>query len=92
MVIVSHSVDEAAAEGARFRLPHRLDGETRTERLDTPEKAIAFTETAVRTAYARAGLRISEVRYGGWSQAYSDFSHSQDIFVATRLPVPGSVS
>lgn len=50
----------------------------------TPERAIAYTEEAIRQMYDEAGLRIVEpIRYGSWS-GRSDFLSFQDIVVARK--------
>jgi SAM-dependent methyltransferase len=52
----------------------------------TPEAAVAYTESDVRRAYRDAGLTIREpIVYGAWSgRADSTSDHSQDIVVAHR--------
>lgn len=48
---------------------------------DLPERAIAFDEAFVRSAYEKAGLRIERVEYGSWCGRESPLSY-QDLIVA----------
>lgn len=49
--------------------------------LDVPEAAVAFDESWVAERFNQAGLRIVEVRRGGWWQGRD---HDQDVITAVR--------
>lgn len=46
-----------------------------------PEAAIAYEETFVRDAHERAGLRIADIRRGGW---WNGSAHDQDVLTIVR--------
>lgn len=46
-----------------------------------PEAAIAYEETFVRDAHERAGLRIADIRRGGW---WGGGAHDQDVLTIVR--------
>jgi len=53
-------------EDSPNRAPHAFGALARVKKPETPEAWIAFDEGFVRDAHEAAGLRIEEVRYGGW--------------------------
>jgi len=55
-------------------------GLARMNSLATPEAAVAIDETFVRRAYESAGLRVLNIRRGGWPTGVAD---DQDVITAT---------
>ena len=73
--------------GAEMRLEHELtdaDGWSfRTSHPRIPEQRIAVPETDVREFYARAGLEITEIRFGHWcGRERKPEQLGQDLIVA----------
>jgi SAM-dependent methyltransferase len=63
----------------RFRIPHG-----RVQNPDTPEAAVAFEESAIRSWYSESGLSVVEpIHYGSWSGRPTGVGY-QDIILATR--------
>ena len=50
---------------------------------DLPERAVAYDESFVRSAYERSGLRIERVDYGSWCGRENPLLY-QDLIVATK--------
>jgi SAM-dependent methyltransferase len=59
-------------------------GVCRLHDASRPEAAVAFEESFVRQVHDTAGLRIREIRRGGWS---GGARHDQDVVTAVRLLV-----
>lgn len=63
----------------RFPVPHG-----RIQNPETPEAAVAFEESAVRSWYRECGLSVVEpIRYGSWSGRQTNVGY-QDVIVATK--------
>jgi SAM-dependent methyltransferase len=65
---------------------HDLGGIARVKEPDNPEAWIALDEGFVRNAHDEAGLRIAEVRYGGWPgrEASGPGFGKKDIVLAVK--------
>jgi ubiquinone/menaquinone biosynthesis C-methylase UbiE len=75
-----------AAGDAIYQFAHRVGPTCRSQREDSPEKAVAYDEDFIRRLYVREGLEIQEpISFGYWSRAY-DFPdpRDQDIVVAVK--------
>ncbi len=51
----------------------------------TPEEAIAYYGSSLRQMFARAGLEIEAIHYGGWSGFANSIDSGQDVVIARRL-------
>jgi SAM-dependent methyltransferase len=83
-LLTPESKAQLAAGRSSQPLIHPADGYVTTD-LATPEKAIAFEETAVRSFHRRAGLEIrNPIWYGSWCDRAGCVSY-QDIVISTKL-------
>lgn len=75
-----------AADRAELAFRYEVDG-CLTANAAVPEEAIAHPQEMVEAMYARTGLSLEPIRYGGWC-GRSSFLSYQDICVAGKAPVP----
>lgn len=73
-----------AAGLTQIAFPHRYSHYAQHS-LHAPEQAVAFELDYVRSIYARAGLTIESIHFGGWSGAAGAIDSGQDLIVARRL-------
>lgn len=75
---------EAGRSFMSFDVAHP-SGLCRLHDAAVPESAVTLDETFVRRVHEQAGLRIRDVRRGGW---WSGVAHDQDVLTATHtLPI-----
>lgn len=75
--------DSIRAENPFFDFAYDFDDASKTTTPKNPEAALAFDEGFVRTKYADCGLTVSDIEYGTWARAGSDFQ-LQDMLVAGK--------
>jgi ubiquinone/menaquinone biosynthesis C-methylase UbiE len=75
-----------AAGKSRFQFAHAIATSCWVQYADRPERAVAYDEVFIRSAYQRAGLVLIEpIHFGAWSgNAPAGARHSQDVIVAAR--------
>jgi SAM-dependent methyltransferase len=77
---------EAGRSFMTFDVPH-TSGVCRLHNQAVPEAAVAFEETFVRAIHQRVGLRVRDLRRGGW---WSGVAHDQDVLAVTPNVPPSS--
>lgn len=77
------SEDLIAVGRSQYPMAHRLSDTVRTHSLDDPLHAIAYDETWVRAAIARAGLRVETMLPGKWCGRTGGITGQDTLIIRT---------